>query len=240
MSTPQVHPALPELVAAAEELMSRSLDAGQRCAVLGITGPPGAGKSTLAAALVSALQVGLDTDPVEPVVVGVPMDGFHLADVQLDRMGLRHRKGAPETFDVGGYRSVLRRLRAADEQAVYVPSFERTLEQAVAGSIAVLPSVRLVVTEGNYLLHDAGGWERVCPLLDQVWFVDADDEQRRARLVARHVLHGKTPEAAHAWVRDVDERNAALVAGTRHRADLVVTLSTTDRGDASHQGAPAG
>ncbi len=188
--------------------------------VLGITGPPGAGKSTLTTALLSTLGSRLG----EKVVGHLPMDGFHLADVQLDRLGLRDRKGAPETFDVDGYVAALQRLHSEPDRTLYAPGFERDLEQPIAAAIAIPPSARLVVTEGNYLLLPDGGWERVHPLLAETWFVQVDDDVRRERLVRRHEEFGKTAEAARAWVESVDETNARLVAATRDAADLAVTL----------------
>lgn len=188
---------------------------GERRALLGICGAPGAGKSTLAERLVAA---------VGPEAVVVPMDGFHLHDDELARLGLSSRKGAPETFDVDGYVALLRRLRADEDRVVYAPSFDRSRELAVAAAIAVRPEHRLVVTEGNYLLHDSGGWPDVRPLLDAVWFVHTDDEARVERLVARHVEHGKSPGQARRWVAESDEANAALVGRTRGSADLVVSL----------------
>ena len=189
-----------------------STPAGRRC-VLGIAGPPGAGKSTLAEVLLDAL--GDD-------VAHLPMDGFHLADAQLERLGRRDRKGAPDTFDARGFAATLSRCRDDVGHHVYVPGFARDLEQPVAAALVVAPVARLVVTEGNYLLHDAGGWEGVAPLLDECWWVDLPDDVRRERLVARHVRHGKEPDAAAAWVVRVDEANARLVAPGRDRADLVV------------------
>jgi pantothenate kinase len=184
-----------------------------RRAILGIAGSPGAGKTTLAERLVRDLG---------PVAAHVPMDGFHLADVELDRLGLRDRKGAPETFDAAGYAALLERLRSAEE-LVYAPGFERVLEQPIAGAIPVPPSARLVVTEGNYLLLDTGSWVRVRAALDEVWFCAPDEEERVRRLVARHEEFGKSHEAAVAWVSRSDERNAETVAQTRERADLVLT-----------------
>jgi pantothenate kinase len=184
-------------------------------ALLGLTGPPGAGKSTLAAALVGALG---------DVAVLVPMDGFHLADPELDRLGRRQRKGAPDTFDAAGYVCLLRRLRDRDDEVVYAPVFHREQEQAVAGELAVPRTTPLVVTEGNYLLTD-GPFAPVRELLDECWYVDLDPEERLSRLVARHMAHGRSPEQARDWVLGSDERNALLVSGTRSRADLVVRLS---------------
>lgn len=191
---------------------ARRLSVARR-ALLGITGAPGSGKSTLAARLVAAFG---------DAAVGVPMDGFHLADAQLDRLGRRDRKGAPDTFDVAGYVHLLHRLRQAPGETVYAPEFDRHLEAAVAGAIAVGPKVRLVVTEGNYLLLDGGGWAGVRPLLDEVWFLSPDDADRVDRLVQRHIAHGRTPEQARAWALGTDGDNAALVEGTRGRADVVV------------------
>lgn len=184
-------------------------------ALLGICGAPGAGKSTLAARLVEALG---------PAAVTVPMDGFHLHDVELARLGLGDRKGAPETFDVPGYVALLHRLRTETDHAVYAPEFDRSREESVAGAIAVRPEHRLVVTEGNYLLLDAPGWRAVRPLLDEAWFVVGDEEVRLARLVRRHVAHGRPPDVAERWATVSDQANADLVARTRSAADLLVDI----------------
>jgi pantothenate kinase len=154
------------------------------------------------------------------------MDGFHLADVQQVRLGMLDRKGAPETFDVGGYAALLERLRADDEGVVYAPGFERGLEQPIAASIAVPPQARLIVTEGNYLLLPAAGWSRVRAALDEVWYCQLDDATRVDRLIARHVEFGKDPAAARAWVERSDEANARLVKTSRDRADLVVDMAS--------------
>ncbi|WP_425424347.1 nucleoside/nucleotide kinase family protein [Streptomyces lushanensis] len=193
-------------------------DAGRPPArrVLGIAGPPGAGKSTLAAALV---------DRLGGLAVLVPMDGFHLAQAELNRLGRAGRKGAPDTFDATGYAALLARLRAPEPDAVvYAPAFDRSLEEPVAGSIAVAPGTPLVITEGNYLLHDDGPWAPVHALLDEVWFLELDPVTRVRRLVDRHVRHGKDRPYAERWVRESDEANARLVERGRHRADLVVSL----------------
>ncbi|MFF4387986.1 nucleoside/nucleotide kinase family protein [Streptomyces sp. NPDC001552] len=182
--------------------------------VLGIAGPPGAGKSTLAARLADALG------PERAVVV--PMDGFHLAQAVLDRLGRADRKGAPDTFDAAGYVALLRGLRAPHGPTVYAPAFDRSLEEPIAGSIPVPPDVPLVITEGNYLLHDAGEWASVRPLLDETWYLAPAEDLRLERLIGRHVRHGKDPAHARAWVARSDERNARLVALGRHRADLVL------------------
>ena len=183
-------------------------------AVLGITGPPGAGKSTLTSALLAELG---------PDAGHLPMDGFHLADVQLDHLGLRDRKGAPDTFDVDGYVAALRRLHDSPDRTLYLPGFARDLEQPIAAAIAIPPSARLVITEGNDLLLPDGGWEQVRPLLAEVWYVDLDDDVRRERLVRRHEQYGKSPCAAREWVERSDEANARLIEATRDSADLRTT-----------------
>lgn len=208
-------------VAALAERARRLVADGER-RILGIVGPPGAGKSTLAADLAAALV---------PQAALVPMDGFHLSNAVLRAHDSRGRKGAPDTFDVEGYAAVLRRLREARE-TVYAPTFDRDLDEPVAGSIAVPPTVRLVLTEGNYLLHTAPPWPAVTACLDATWYVALDDDERRRRLVARHVRHGMSPEQALRWATGTDEPNAQLVAAVRDRADLVVTV-TGQRADAA-------
>ncbi|NUK39614.1 nucleoside/nucleotide kinase family protein [Streptomyces lunaelactis] len=194
---------------------ARELAVPGRRLILGIAGAPGAGKTTPAPLLVAAL---------DGLAVLVPMDGFHLAQAELARLGRAGRKGAPDTFDAAGYAALLARLRVpAPGGTVYAPAFDRALEEAVAGSIPVDPGIPLVVTEGNYLLHDEGPWAQVRPLLDEVWYLEIDDAVRVRRLVDRHVRYGKQRAYAERWVQDSDERNARLVARGRNRADFVVT-----------------
>ncbi|ROT32332.1 nucleoside/nucleotide kinase family protein [Micromonospora sp. HM5-17] len=192
---------------------ARRLADGGRRRLLGITGAPGAGKSTLAEQLVSALA---------PRAVLVPMDGFHLAEAELKRLGIHDRKGAIDTFDVAGYVTLLRRLRAATEPVVYAPTFRRDLEEAIAGAIRVERDVPLVITEGNYLLVADGEWAEVRGLLDDVWYLAPEEEVRLDRLVRRHIDFGRDSETAAARAHGTDQRNADLVQTTRIRADLVV------------------
>ncbi|WP_410505676.1 nucleoside/nucleotide kinase family protein [Janthinobacterium sp.] len=188
--------------------------------MLGLVGAPGAGKSTVAQALLAAL-------PGRAVVV--PMDGFHLANTELARLGRAARKGAADTFDGAGYVALLRRLRQRPAgQVVYAPDFRRELDEAVAGAIGVPEEIELVITEGNYLLLEGAPWSGVRAELDAVWYVDIDAAVRRERLVARHVRFGRSEAAARAWVAHTDEPNALLVEAGRARADLVLPAAVWD------------
>jgi pantothenate kinase len=183
--------------------------------LLGVTGAPGAGKSTVCAALVAALG---------PQVALVGMDGFHYANQELRRLGRRDRKGAPDTFDVDGYVALLQRLRTPSDRTVYGPVFDRDLEESIGSAVPVPPDVPLVLTEGNYLLVQEHGWDAVRPCLDEVWYLDVPTEERARRLLRRRLSHGHERRAAEDWVHTVDLPNGEVVERSRARADLVVHL----------------
>jgi pantothenate kinase len=182
--------------------------------LVGIIGPPGAGKSTLAERL-QALH------PEESQIV--PMDGFHLANVELARLGRAGRKGAPDTFDSDGYVALLKRLRnqGADE-TVYAPAYRREIEEPVAGAIPIFAQAKLLIAEGNYLALDQGGWSQVAGLLDEIWYVKVDEALRHTRLVARHMQFGRSRQAAEDWVQSTDEPNARLIASTLNWVQFLV------------------
>jgi pantothenate kinase len=196
------------------DLMDRAtaLAAGGR-GMLGICGAPGAGKSTFAARLVEALAG-------RAVYVG--MDGFHLAQAELERLGRAERKGAPDTFDAHGYVNLLRRLRDPAEEVVYAPEFRREVEEPIAGAVPVFRDVPLIVTEGNYLLVPEDPWGRVREILDEVWFLRPTEEERHRRLIARHELYGRSRDEARNRALGSDERNATVINATAGRADLVL------------------
>ena len=185
-------------------------------AVLGIAGAPASGKSTLSAALVAALG---QRHPDEVVLVG--MDAFHLGHQVLVRRGLVGVKGAPHTFDGLGYAALLQRIRQSDE-TIYAPEFHREIEDSLAAVVEVGPQVRLVVTEGNYLLLEQSPWDRLRPLLDEAWFIHLDDEERQRRMVARHLQFGHSLETANEKTFGSDENNARLVNSRQNRPDLWV------------------
>ena len=183
--------------------------------IVGLTGPPGAGKSTSALAVVAAFSDA----------AYLPMDGFHLSNAALDRLGRRDRKGAIDTFDAAGYVGALH--RAAGEfgrRAVYVPAFDRSLDEPIAAGHVIPAECRLVVTEGNYLGVPDGEWAAVRGLLERLYYVDCSPHVRRERLVARHIDGGRARVAAQAWADTVDEPNARLIATTREFCDRVVEI----------------
>ncbi|BBY65866.1 nucleoside/nucleotide kinase family protein [Mycolicibacterium helvum] len=189
------------------------LDRAPGRVVVGITGPPGAGKSTMALAMVASFGGA----------AYLPMDGFHLSNAALDRLGCRDRKGAIDTFDAAGYLATL--VRVAGEfgrRDVYVPAFDRRLDEPIAAGHIVPAASRLVITEGNYLGVPDGDWAAVRPLLNRLYYVDCSPQVRRERLVVRHIDGGRTSEEAQAWVNEVDELNARLIATTRQFCDRVV------------------
>jgi pantothenate kinase len=196
--------------------------------LLGVTGAPGAGKSTVCAALVAALG---------PQVALVGMDGFHYANQELRRLGRRDRKGAPDTFDVDGYVALLQRLRTPSDRTVYGPVFDRDLEESIGSAVPVPPDVPLVLTEGNYLLVQEHGWDAVRPCLDEVWYLDVPTEERARRLLRRRLSHGHERRAAEDWVHTVDLPNGEVVERSRARADLVVQLEAPGSSDSIRHGA---
>ena len=182
--------------------------------MLGIAAAPGAGKSTLAQAIQA--QFG-------EVVQVVPMDGFHLANSELVRLGRRSRKGAPDTFDAAGYVNLLRRIQSQSaDEVVYAPEYRREAEEAIAGAIAVLPQTQLILTEGNYLLLEDAPWCQLAEVLDETWYLDVPDDLRASRLLARHMRFGRTEQQARDWIASTDAPNALRIAQSRARADLQI------------------
>jgi len=181
--------------------------------VVAVAGPPGAGKSTIAEELAGLLPAGS--------AAVVPMDGFHYDDAVLNQMGLRSRKGAPETFDFDGYATLLARLRNADRD-VAIPVFDRSIELSRAAGAIVSSDVKFILTEGNYLLLDEEPWSRLRPLFDYTIFLDVPRAELERRLIQRWLDHGRSREDGRNWVNTNDLPNVDRVLAKRRKADLVV------------------
>ncbi|THD85110.1 nucleoside triphosphate hydrolase [Aliigemmobacter aestuarii] len=195
--------------ALADLVRARAAEKGQGRFIAALAGPPGAGKSTLAADLAARLGAGARV---------VPMDGFHYDDRVLIARGLRDRKGAPETFDVAGFAHLLGRL--ATEAEVAIPIFDRDLEISRAGADIVGPEDRILIVEGNYLLLDEAPWKGLARHFDLTAFIDVPEAELDRRLMARWAHHGKTPEAARAWIDGNDMPNVRRVMHGSRLADV--------------------
>ncbi len=182
--------------------------------IIGIVGKPGGGKSTLSKYLLK------DMDPM--LVSVVPMDGFHLSNKVLKELGRLDRKGAQDTFDVKGFTALIQRIKMDSSEPIYYPIFDRSIEESIAAQGVVYPSTRVVIVEGNYLMHDKDGWQEIAPLLDQSWYAFLDEDIRISRLISRHIAFGKDPESAKAWAKGSDQVNAELIETGVGRCDFLV------------------
>jgi pantothenate kinase len=210
---------------AAREAMALAAEAGGRRVILGLAGPPGAGKSTLAATIVATGRALRGDD----WAAGLPMDGYHLSNAQLKRLGLLDRKGAPATFDADGYAAMLARVAADDGRDIYVPDYDRVVHhEPIAARLLIPSAARLVVTEGNYLALDAPQWRAARRHIDRLWYVEARDELRESRLVARQLAGGRDERSARDWVSRSDRPNGELVKASKASADLVIAPEAGD------------
>ncbi len=191
--------------------------AGTRRSAIAIVGAPGSGKSTLAERLASHLN---GTAPNSAAVL--PMDGYHFDDRVLIARGLRARKGAPETFDVGGLLHMLHRLKRNEENEIAVPVFDRALEISRAGALLIPRSVRHLVVEGNYLLLDRPPWSGLHALFDITAAVAVQEEDLRQRLTDRWRSYGLPPEEIEAKVEGNDLPNGRFVTSNSVPADFIL------------------
>ena len=197
----------------AKEIVSEGAAASTRM-IIGILGKPGGGKSTLSRFLLKGMDPSL--------VSVVPMDGFHLSNKVLKELGKSDRKGAQDTFDVKGFTTLIARIKSDGTDPIYYPVFDRSIEESIAGQGVVYPSTRVVIVEGNYLMHDRDGWQEVAPLLDQSWYAFLDEDLRISRLISRHIAFGKDPESAKAWAKGSDQVNAELIETGVARCDFLI------------------
>jgi len=204
---------MPSKIVGLEEARNRILDLEKRSrtrVIIGITGKPGAGKSTVASKLKEML-------PREKTVI-LSQDGYHLSNTQLESLGKSNVKGAPDTFDSKGFTEILFRTRNDLKSNIYFPIFHRGIEESISAEGLITEKTKIVLIEGNYLLLETHGWAEVSTHLNEIWYLQVDDDLRLQRLVARHVEFGKDPHFALIWASGSDEANARLIEESCKRA----------------------
>lgn len=218
------HPSLSELTA---YLFERAIQSHEdERFILGIAGPPGAGKSTAAEALVREINEIAKSKGLASIAVVAPMDGFHRYNAELVALNLRELKGVPDSFDSDLFVSYLTRLRELPLERTGWPTFDRAIEEPTIDGTFIEPQHKIVIVEGNYLLLDKAPWDKVRHILDQIWYIDCDASTIEPRLIARHMQGGKNREGAKAKVESTDLPNARLIDASKVNASRIIQFPT--------------
>ena len=204
----------------ARELALRVPDSAAHRYMLGVTGGPGAGKSTFAESLCRELDTLLGPG----VALVVPMDGFHKTNRELHALGMWERKGEAETFDAAGFVALLSRIRHVPDQATAAPRFDRVTDEPVPGALRIHPAHRLIIVEGNYLLLPTAPWSEIPALLDDVWYLEAPEDIVRGRLEERHRRRGLSGDELARKIASSDLSNARQIARHKHLASRILSL----------------
>ena len=205
--------------------------------IVAIAGAPGSGKSTLAAEICERLNQGAapseclapvhGNDDSEPATnfshqaVVVPMDGFHLDNAILQERGQMAVKASPQTFDVDGFASLIRRLAESNPAPVYVPVFDRRMDLSRNAAHCVDERHGVVIVEGNYLLLARPGWQQLAALFHLNVMLDVPMETLQERLVQRWLDHGHDPEQARRRAFSNDIPNAQVVVQESSGAHVI-------------------
>lgn len=188
--------------------------------MLGITGGPGAGKSTFADSLCTALNAF--QGPGRAVVM--PMDGFHKTNAELHALGMWERKGEPETFDARGFVNLLWRIRNHPDEVSNAPRFDRATDEPVPDALRIGASHTFIIVEGNYLLLPGAPWNEIAEILDEVWYLDAPEDAVIQRLEKRHLRRGLSGADVERKIARSDLQNARLIAEGKPLANRILTL----------------
>lgn len=188
--------------------------------LLGITGIPGAGKSTLANSLMKNINEILHKE----IAIVVPMDGFHYHNDILVTKGLLAVKGSFKTFDSEKFVALIKKIASEKVEKIYCPAYDRNLHNPVDDSILIESKHKIIIVEGNYLLLDTCPWKELVDLFDESWFIDTPQAISKERLINRHIVTGRSASEAFHKVNSTDTPNAELILQTRYRANKIIMV----------------
>ena len=191
-----------------------------------LAAPPGAGKSTLVSFLEKLSRENDDITDLQ----AIGMDGFHRRQEYLlshstirdgKEVKMVEIKGAPVTFDLEKLTAAIEKVSSGED--TFWPIYDRHLHNPVDDAIHITKDI--VLLEGNYLLLDMDGWNRLRDMADYTISITANEAMLRKRLIDRKMKSGNDIESATRFVDYSDMANVRLCLEKTVKADMVLEAS---------------